>query len=121
MLTSLLDRLQDADLFSFIRNSAYAYPVLLALHMLALAFFGGMILVTDLRLLGLGMRSYSVSDIVNGLRVPKRVGFVLAAACGSLMFGSKAGLYSHNPWFWTKITVLALIGVSYLAFRRGIY
>ena len=99
----------------------WAYPILLSLHMLALAFFGGMILVTDLRLLGLGMRSYSVSEVVNGLRVPKRCGFILAAACGVLMFGSKAELYSHNPWFWSKIALLGLVGVNYLIFRRGVY
>src|ERR1035438_2200831 len=52
--------------------SVGAYPVILSLHMVALALFGGMIVVTDLRLLGLGMRSYSISDTVNGLRVPKR-------------------------------------------------
>jgi hypothetical protein len=121
MLVSLLQWMQDTNFFSFIRNSAYAYPVLLSLHMVALAFFGGMIVVTDLRLLDLGMRSYSVSDIVNGLRVPKRFGFVLAATCGVLMFGSKAGQYAHNPWFWTKIALLALIAGTYLIFRRGVY
>jgi hypothetical protein len=121
MFVSFLTRLQDTDLFSHIRGSAYAYPVILSLHMVALALFGGMILVTDLRLLGLGMRSYSVSEVVNGLRGPKRFGFIVAAASGVLMFGSKAGQYSSNPWFWTKMALLALIAVNYLIFRRGIY
>jgi hypothetical protein len=121
MLGSFLKWLQATDFFSLIRGSAYAYPVILSLHMVALAFFGGMILVTDLRLLGLGMRSYSVSEIVNGLRIPKRFGFIFAAACGVLMFGSKAGQYSHNPWFWAKIALLLLVGVNYLIFRRPVY
>jgi hypothetical protein len=102
-------------------TQAYAYPVILSLHMVALAFFGGMIVITDLRLLGLGMRSYSVSEIVNGLRVPKRFGFALAAACGVLLFGSGAAQYSYNRWFWIKIALLALIAVSYSIFRRGVY
>jgi hypothetical protein len=121
MLVSLFKWLQETNFFSYIRNSAYAYPVILSLHMVALAFFGGMIAVTELRLLDLGMRSYLVSDLVNGLRVPKRFGFILAAACGVLMFGSKAEQYSYNPWFWTKITLLMLIAVNYLIFRRGVY
>jgi hypothetical protein len=121
MLGSFFQWLQNTDFFSYLRTSAYAYPILLSLHMVALAFLGGMILVTDLRLLGLGMRSYSVADVVNGLRVPKRVGFILAAACGALMFGAKAGQYSHNPWFWTKIALLVLIAVSCLIFRLGVY
>jgi hypothetical protein len=121
MLASSLQWLQDTEFFSYLRNSAFAYPVLLSLHMVALAFFGGMIVVTDLRLLGLGMRSYSVSEVVNGLRVPKRLGFILAATSGALMFGSKAAQYSHNPWFWNKIALLALIAVSYLIFRGAVY
>jgi hypothetical protein len=121
MPTSLLGWLQDTGFFSYIRNSAYAYPILLSLHMLALAFFGGMIVMTDLRLLGFALRSYSVAEVVNGLRIPKRLGFILAAACGALMFGAKAAQYSDNPWFWTKIALLALIGFSYLIFRRRVY
>lgn len=102
-------------------TQAYAYPVLLSLHMAALAFFGGMIVVTDLRLLGLGMRSYSVSEIVNGLRVPKRFGFALAAACGVLLLGYGTERYSWNRWFGIKIALLVLAAISYLIFRRGVY
>jgi hypothetical protein len=117
----MLQWLQDTGFFSHLRDSAYAYPVLLSLHMAALAFFGGMILVTDLRLLGLGMRSYPVAELVNGLRAPKRIGFALAGVTGVLLFGSKAGQYSHNRWFWIKITLLAVIAVSGLILRGGVY
>jgi hypothetical protein len=121
MFASLFVWLQQTEFFSYLRGSAYAYPIILSLHMVALAFLGGMILVTDLRLLGLGMRSYSVSELVNGLRAPKRFGFIVAAICGVLMFGAKAAQYSYNSWFWTKMTLLALIAINYLIFRRGVY
>jgi len=101
--------------------SPYAYPVLLSLHMVALAFFGGMILVTDLRLLGVGMRSYAIAEVVSGLRAPKRLGFVVAAASGALLFDSKAGQYSHNSWFWIKLALIVLIAVNYVIFRRSVY
>ncbi len=121
MLVPFLTWLQETGFFSYIRSSAYAYPVLLWMHMVALVFLGGMIVVTDLRLLGLGLRSYSVSGVVNGLRVPKRVAFIVAAACGVLMFGSKAGQYAHNQWFWIKIALLVFVAANYLAFRRGVF
>jgi hypothetical protein len=111
----------DTNLFSHIRGSAYTYPVLLWLHFVALVLLGGMVIVTDLRLLGLGMRSYSVSEVVNGLRVPKRFGFIVAATCGALLFGAKAGQYSYNSWFWIKIALLVAIASNYLIFRRGVY
>jgi Family of unknown function (DUF6644) len=121
MLVSLLERLQETGFFSYIRGSAYAYPVLLWLHIVAIIALGGMVIVTDLRLLGLGLRSYSVPGVVNGLRVPKRVCFILALVCGALMFGAKAAQYSYNPWFWIKLTLLALIAANYLIFRRSVY
>jgi len=77
-----------------------------------------MVVLTDLRGLGLGMRSYSVQDVVDGLRVPKRIAFGLAAASGAVLFGANARQYSHNPWFWLKIALLVLIAANYLLFRR---
>jgi hypothetical protein len=80
-----------------------------------------MVVMTDLRLLGLGMRSYSVAEIVNGLRVPKRIGLVFAASSGLLLFGSQAEQYADDPWFWSKMALLLLLAVNYLVFRRGVY
>ncbi len=121
MLISFFMWLQQTDFFSDLRASAYAYPVLLSLHMVALVFLGGMVLATDLRLLNLGLRSYSAPDIINGLRVPKRWCFIFAAVCGLLMFGAKAERYSYNPWFWAKVALLVLIAANYWLFRRDVY
>jgi hypothetical protein len=121
MFVSFLKSLQETDFFSYIRGSAYAYPVLLSVHLVALVFLGGMVVVTDLRLLGWGMRSYKASELVKGLRVPKRFGFILAAASGALLFGAKAEQYSWNPWFWTKLALLGAIAANHLLFRRTVY
>ena len=43
---SFLNWVQGTGFFSYIRGSAYAYPVLLSLHLVTLAFFGGMILAS---------------------------------------------------------------------------
>jgi hypothetical protein len=102
----------------FIGSTAYTYPVLLSVHVVALVLLGGMVVLTDLRWLGLGMRSYSVRDVMDGLRVPKRIAFGLAAASGAVLFGAHPVQYSKNPWFWIKIAVLALIAANYLLFRR---
>ncbi len=103
----------------FIGSTAYTYPVLLAIHILALILLGGMVVLTDLRGLGLGMRSYSAPDLVNGLRVPKRIAFGLAAISGAVLFSAHAEQYSRNPWFWLKIALLVLIAANYLIFRRA--
>ena len=121
MLLWLARWAENTEFFTYIRASAYTYPVILSLHMVALALFGAMILLTDLRLLGLAMRSCSVSDLVDQLRLPKRIGFVFAATCGILLLGSKAEDYYYNTFFRIKLTLFMLVIVHALVFRRSVY
>src|SRR5579862_9340662 len=108
MPATLLQRIEATGFFSQIRNSAYAYPILLWLHIVALIFWGGMMLVTDLGL---------TADLT-ALRRPKWISFIVAAFCGVLLFGAKAGQYSYDPWFWGKMALLALLGATSLILRR---
>jgi len=121
MLLSFALRIQSTALFTAVREEWFYYPIIMALHLVGIAVFGGMILMTDLRLLGLAMRKHSVADVVNQLRIPKRIGFVLVATCGILMAGSKAEEYYYNAFFRTKITLLVLIAVHALIFRPSVY
>lgn len=121
MLLSFVQWLQATGFFTALRGSADVYPIVLSLHMLGIAFFGGMILMTDLRLLGWAMRNRSISDVVDRLRVPKRWGLLLIATCGILMFGSKAEEYYYNVFFRVKLMLFALLVVHALAFYRGVY
>jgi len=118
MLATLLQRIEASGFFSQIRDSAYAYPVLLWLHLAALIVWGGMMLATDLRFLEWGFRNHSIVEIVAGFRRPKRISFILAALSGALLFGAKAGQYSYNPRFWIKMALLALLAGNYLILHR---
>jgi hypothetical protein len=62
-----------------------------------------------------------VTDVVGKLRVWKWGGFVIMVTCGALLAGSEAGKYYGNPYFWTKMTLLALLAVHALVFRRSVY
>jgi hypothetical protein len=90
-------------------TASYAYLTILAVHLAALAVFGGMVLVTDLRLLGLAMRSYSLEELKNGLRIPRRFGLGLAVVSGALLLGWHPEAYLRSPWFWGKMTLLLLL------------
>ncbi len=74
MLLSFAQWIQFTTLFTALRGSANLYPIILSLHMIGIAFFGGMILMTDLRLLGLALRNRSIADVVNQFRVPSSRG-----------------------------------------------
>ncbi len=121
MLLSLALWIQATDFFTYLRGSHYPYPAILSLHMAALAFFGGMILMTNMRLLGVSMREVSAPDMIDQLRIPKRIGFTLAVVCGFLLLGCKAEEYYYNVFFRTKLVLFALVAVHALIFRRRVY
>ena len=51
-----------------------AYPIVLSIHLTCIALFGGMILMTNLRLLGLTFKSLTITEMVTSFRPWKRVG-----------------------------------------------
>lgn len=113
--------LQFTDWASALRYSETVYPVVLTLHLVGISFFGGLIVMTDLRLLGLTMRRLPVSKVIDSLRIPKQIGFVIVVTCGVMMASSKAEEYYYNRLFWAKMSLLALIAVHGLVFGRSVY
>jgi hypothetical protein len=59
-----------------IRGSTWLFPVIEAFHLLGLAVIGGAVLLVDLCLLGLGLRSQPVSRIARGAQ-PWLIGSLL--------------------------------------------
>ena len=106
---------------TFIRESGLTYPVIMSTHLACIAIFGGMIVITDLRLLGAILTERPIADVVNGLRWWKRLGFVIMASMGIMLAGSKAVDYYPNPYFWTKMSLLAVIAIHALIFRPMVY
>jgi hypothetical protein len=121
MLLSLVRALQFTSFFTALRGSAYTYPIVLSLHMVGLALFGGMILLTDMRILGWSLRKRPISEVINQFRVPKRWGLLLTATCGFLMFGSKAEEYYYNVFFRAKLICFGLLIIHALIFYRSVY
>jgi hypothetical protein len=121
MLLSFARWIENTSPFSDLRGSSNVYPIILSLHLVAMALFGAMIVMTDLRLLGWAMTSRPIGDVVNQLRWPKRIGFVLAAACGVSLFFSKAEEYYFNTFFRIKILLFVLVFVHAMIFRGSVY
>ena len=113
--------IQSTDWATYLRMSAYIYPAILASHLTGIALFGGAVLATDLRLLGIVMRNQPIADVVDQLRVLKRVGFVVVATCGLLLASSKAEEYYYNVFFRIKLTLFVLVAVHALVFRGSVY
>ena len=113
--------IQSVQFFSDFSESVLAYPIVLSIHLTCIALFGGMILFTDLRLLGVTFKGLTITDVVTSLRPWKRLGGTIMISIGLLLASSKAEEYAPNPFFWTKMIILGLIGVHAMIFRPIVY
>jgi len=113
--------IQSIGFLTDFSESVLAYPIVLSTHLACIGLFGGMILATDLRLLGLTFNSLTITEVVTSLRPWKRVGGTIMIAMGLLLATSEAEKYAPNPFFWTKMVILGLIGVHALVFRPIVY
>jgi hypothetical protein len=113
--------IQSSAIFTAMRQSELFYPTVLATHLTCIAIFGGMILMTDLRLLGLALKTTPIASVIDSTRNWKRFGFVLMISCGILLAGSKLDTYYPNPFLQLKLSLLVAIGIHGLVFRRSVY
>lgn len=118
---STLEWVESTDLSTAIREGALLYPIIGGFHLLAIALFGGMLVMTDLRLLGWAMRRRTVSDILEQFRVWKRAGFALVALSGLLLAWAEPLKLYRSLSFWVKMALLVSVGVHALVFRKGVY
>jgi hypothetical protein len=103
-----------------IRDSTWLFPVIEAFHLLGLAVIGGAILLVDLRLLGLGLRSQPVGQIARDAQ-PWLIGSLLVMlSSGFLLFTSEAVKCYYHGAFWIKMTSLLLAIVFTFTVRRKV-
>jgi len=120
-IASALEWVESTDLSTAIREGALLYPIIGGFHLLAIALFGGMLVMTDLRLLGWAMQRRTVSDILEQFRLWKRAGFALVASSGLLLAWAEPLKLYRSTSFWVKVALLASVGVHALVFRNGVY
>jgi len=121
MLLSSVIWLQQTGVMRALRESDRGYEILLSLHVSMIALFGATVVMTNLRLLGIAPAGYSVADIVDQLRVPKRIGLACIGTCGFLLFGMKAEEYYLNAFFRLKVALFLLVAVHAMIFRPRVY
>ena len=111
---------EETALGQAIRDSLWLFPVIEAIHLLALALLGGCILVVDLRLLGFGLRSQPAANLARYIH-PWLVGSLLTMiATGVPMFLSEAIKCYYSPPFWYKMAFLAVAIPYTFSLRRRV-
>ena len=116
-LHPFLKALEDSGLAVSIRNSLLFFPVLEALHVIALALVFGTIMVVDLRLLGVASTNRTFGRVSKEMLRWTWAAFGLAAFTGALMFITNARVYVDNGFFRAKFVLMALAGLNMLVFQ----
>jgi len=105
---------------SAIRNSQWLFPVIESVHLLALAMLGGALLIVDLRLAGLGLRSQPVRHLARDAQ-PWLVGSLLVMiSTGVPLFLSESIKCYYSPAFWVKMSTLPVAILYTFTVRRTI-
>ncbi len=120
-IPAILESIESTELSTAIREGALPYPIIGGVHLLGIALFGGMLLITDLRLLGLAMQRRTVSDLVQQFRPWKHLGFWVVVISGLLLAWAEPIKLYRSPAFWVKMALFALVGVHAVVFRAGVY
>src|ERR1700677_441483 len=113
--------IQNSAYFTAVRESGLPYPLILSSHLACIAVFGGLILMTDLRLLGVAMTNIPASVVVARTRPWKHVGLLILLTLGIHLGGAKLADYYDNPYFLMKMSLLVMVFVHAQVFRKSVY
>lgn len=120
-MLSICQWIHETRLSIYIRESLWIYPILNVLHCAGILSVAGTIVVVDLRLLGLGMRRWSVSSVVSQVLPWTLGGFGFMALTGSLLAWSEPVRLYRSIFFPWKLLFLAMAGLNALIFHLGVY
>jgi hypothetical protein len=113
--------IETTSLSTAIREGALYYPVLGAFHLASIGWFGGMVLMGDLSVLGIGLPHATVAEVLSQFRRWKWVGFVVVVVSGGLLWWSEPVVCYRSVSFRIKLALLALACANALFLRKAIY
>ncbi len=121
LLQHLCQVFYDSQIGTAIRESDYAFSIIESVHVLGVTLLVGTIAALDLRMLGLILRSISVTRIARSVLPLTWIGFVVMFVSGLLLFWAEAAKNYGNPAFRVKLILLALVGLNPLIFHTTVY
>jgi len=120
-LRSLFEWVQAFPSSTAFRESVYVYPATLTAHVVGMCVFAGLVIMMDLRLLGIGNTGTPLSQVQKRLFPWQMVGMGVSALTGFILVYGQPMRFYHNIFFWQKTVMMMLAGVNALAFHLGTY
>ncbi len=97
---------------TYLRESTYGFSFLLTAHVVAMCWFFGLILMMDLRLVGVANLRTRVEEISPRLLPWQVVGFIVMTITGGMLFWAQPLRYFGKTFFWWKMGLMVLAGVN---------
>jgi len=104
-----------------LHESIWAYPIVESVHVLTLCLFLGLVVMMDLRLLGMTMLDTPASEVMSRLIPWSIAGFVIMVVSGSLLFYAIPVKAYLNIFFRLKVLFLLLAGANTAFFHVTVY
>jgi hypothetical protein len=120
-LLSVCQWIQNTEFSTSLRESTYIFPIIETTHVLGLSLSVGLLLVSDLRLMGVVMRRRPASEVFQQLAPWMLAGFAIMFASGALLFWSQALKAYNSIFFRIKVCLLILAGVNAIVYHMTIY
>lgn len=120
MLLPFFEWCEATALGQLVRESLWMFPVIEAMHLLALSVLGGALLVVDLRMLGAGLTATPIPVLARGAHRWLVRAVAAMVTTGLLLFLSEAVKCYHNPSFWVKMSTLPVALLFAFTIRRRV-
>ena len=111
---------EHTSLGATLRNSGWMFPLVEAVHLIAMTIFGAAVVIVDLRLWDLGLRERSVADVARNAQPPLLGGLAMMVITGCMLFAAQAERYYYTAAFWYKMVFLFLALVFMFTVRRSV-
>ena len=113
--------LQHTRFATAISESDWLFPLIEGSHILALPLSVGMIVIVDLRLLGLAFCGEPAPKLMHNLLRWSKIGFPVMFLTGGLLFITQAGKAYGNAFFRAKLIFLLLLGINAAVYQKLFY
>ena len=120
MLLPFFEWMEGVQMSVLFRDSLLLYPIIQALHLVALTVFVGAVLIVDFRLLGHGLTTQPLAQVARGAR-PWLIGsLVTLTITGIPQMTSTAMKQYYSPFFWRKMTFLLIAVIFTFVLRHRV-
>lgn len=117
LFSNLLLNLGDTALATILRQSAFGYPLVSAVHICGIGLLFGNIILLDLKLLGV-LRQPALTELLPLLQRMAALGLFIALLSGTLLFSVQPAHYLSNNAFLLKMPLLFLALLNILLVHR---